>query len=111
MNRSLNDEDDKDTINTRAFVNHIRNNNHETHHHEGGNENILSDIHINLDIIKDAISSWKNNKSPGIDMITNEILKNGGECLDMSILALFNRIIYLETVPIKYCYFYKYQLL
>ena len=30
------------------------------------------------------------------------IMKNGGECLGMSILALFNRIIYLETVPFEW---------
>lgn len=98
MNRSLNDEDDEHTIYTRELVNRIRKNNLETHQ-DSVNENILSDIHINLDIIKDAISSSKNNKSPGTDMITNEILKNGGECLDKSILSLFNRIICLEKIP------------
>jgi len=60
---------------------------------------LLNDIVITYDDVKDAISSAKNNKSPGLDMITNELLKNGGIGLINSLVKLFNHLILLGSTP------------
>ncbi|XP_072025104.1 uncharacterized protein [Amphiura filiformis] len=62
-------------------------------------DNYLLDINISIDDIIDAINLCKNNKSPGIDTITNELLKNGGESLCNSILKLFNQLLIFESIP------------
>lgn len=59
----------------------------------------LSDVVINMDIVIQALSLAKNNKSPGIDGITNELLKNGGDCLQNTILVMFQKFIALEKTP------------
>ena len=46
-----------------------------------------------------AISNSKNNKSPGIDGINNELLKNGGDCLTNSLFKLFNKILETNVTP------------
>ena len=95
MNKNDLDENDQHTKQINTFIDCIRN---RTITHQV-NDEFISDVEINLDIVEAAILRSKNNKSPGIDMITNEILKNGGKCLNRSILALFNRIIPLEKTP------------
>ena len=35
-------------------------------------------VKINMDIVLEALNLAKNNKSPGLDGITNELLKNEG---------------------------------
>ncbi|XP_072028246.1 uncharacterized protein [Amphiura filiformis] len=59
----------------------------------------LNNIVITHDDVKDAIADAKNNKSPGLDLITNELLKNGGEGMIDSLTKLFNSFLYLESTP------------
>lgn len=59
----------------------------------------LSDINISIDDIKDALSKCKNGKAPGLDNITNEMLKNGGNVLINYMHALFNKLLLLERAP------------
>ena len=42
----------------------------------------LTDIDISINDVLDALGQAKLNKSPGIDNITNELLKNGGDDLN-----------------------------
>ena len=62
-------------------------------------ENILTDIKIDLEIIHDALSIAKNNKAPGADNITNELLKNGGNAMETSLVQLFNKLLQIEKIP------------
>jgi len=62
--------------------------------HEG-----LNDFQFSLDDVKTAINHCKNNKSPGIDCITNELLKNGGEIIARTLNLLFAKLKELEDVP------------
>ena len=62
-------------------------------------DNRLTDINITIDDVTDALGQAKLNKSPGIDNITNELLKNGGDGLNKSIFQLFFRLIKLESTP------------
>ena len=38
-------------------------------------------------------------KSPGLVGIINELLKNGGDCLHQSLLAMFQKFTELENTP------------
>ena len=40
-------------------------------------------------------------QTPGIDTITNELLKNGGDDL-ISLTDMFNRLLFLESSPIEW---------
>ena len=51
---------------------------------------------------EDSIGRAKNNKAPGIDTITNELLKNGGDDLIYSLTDMFNRLLFLESSPIEW---------
>ena len=62
-------------------------------------EGYLYDVKINMDIVLEALNLAKNNKSPSLDGITNELLKNGGDCLHRSLLAMFQKFIELEKTP------------
>jgi len=59
----------------------------------------LHDIDINMDIVLEALSIAKNNTSPGLDGITNELLKNGGDHMHRSIFVMFKKFIALEKTP------------
>ena len=61
-----------------------------------GNNLIMNDIVIVFNDVKEAITESKNNKSPGLDLITNELLNNGGDGLVNSLTKLFNRFLALE---------------
>jgi hypothetical protein len=61
--------------------------------------NTLSELCFSIDDVNGSISHCKNNKSPGIDQITNEIIKNGGNILASSLLCLFKRLSILECIP------------
>ena len=52
-------------------------------------KNCIWDVNINFDIVTEVICSAKNNKAPGIDGITNELIKNGGVHLHKSLCELF----------------------
>ena len=59
----------------------------------------LDKLSLSYEDVLDAISQCKNNKSPGIDSITNEIIKNGGDIIAMSMYKLFKRLVDLEKIP------------
>jgi hypothetical protein len=52
--------------------------------------------------IKSVIKNLKNNKSSGIDMITNEMLKNGQSILLPAICKLFNTVFNSKCFPTKW---------
>ncbi|XP_072025055.1 uncharacterized protein [Amphiura filiformis] len=93
MNINMNDEI---TIETKKTVNQIR---REKCNFDTNETDCIFDVDINIDTVIEAISNAKNNKSPGIDGITNELLKNGGKCLHKSLFELFSRLIDLEKTP------------
>ncbi|KAG7301329.1 hypothetical protein JYU34_014259 [Plutella xylostella] len=49
--------------------------------------------------IRHAIKSQKNNKSPGEDKITNELLKSMAECLNRPLQDLFNNVVETKQAP------------
>ena len=61
--------------------------------------NSLCNINIDLEIVAEALSIAKNNKAQGVDGITNELLKNGGDAIQASLVGLFNKIVELEKIP------------
>ena len=87
---------DEITIETRNTVNKIR---REKCNFDTNETDCIFDVDINIDTVIEAISNAKNNKSPGIDGITNELLKNGGKYLHKSLFELFTRLIDLEKTP------------
>jgi len=62
-------------------------------------DEILSDINITLEDVIEAVNGTKNNKSPGLDLITYELIKNGGDGLAESLLKLFKRLVTLKSTP------------
>jgi hypothetical protein len=64
--------------------------------------NLLSDIQIDVEDIKNLVSKLENNKSPGIDTITNELIKNGGDGICVALVKLFNRLLEFEKSPDKW---------
>lgn len=63
---------------------------------------LLDDMQISADDVRDAISRAKNNKSPGIDCISNELLKNGGDSLIKSLTCIFNKFLSSEETPVDW---------
>ena len=63
------------------------------------NNNVLDTLTITIDDIVESISKCKNNKTPGIDSITNELIKNGGNAMNTSLLSLFTKFANLERTP------------
>ena len=54
---------------------------------------------FNIDELKVAVKSLKNNKSPGPDQIVNELITNGGEAIIQSIFELFEQVYETEDIP------------
>lgn len=102
MNLSLH-KDDANLELTKSKINNIRRNNvldfNNFKTSDNGNCVGLYDIDIDIDTVVEALSHAKNNKAPGADFITNELLKNGGDSLNNSILCMFKRLLFLERVP------------
>merc|ERR1711872_852032 len=47
----------------------------------GGNENMNANMDVRVDDVRRAAKKLKKGKSPGVDGITSEMLKYGGECI------------------------------
>ncbi|MES9994356.1 MAG: reverse transcriptase family protein, partial [Candidatus Thiodiazotropha sp.] len=60
---------------------------------------LLSDIHISVDDVKDAICLLKPNKAPGPDLITPKLLKEGVNQLLAPLSYLFNLSLSLRQYP------------
>ena len=96
MNRELNDND----MSIKTHVSNVR---------KGFNgecnidvPNVLNNMHFTFKEVKDSICRAKNNKAPGLDSITNELLKNGGDALINSLTDMFNRFLFLENSPVDW---------
>lgn len=89
MNHNLNDISEDDSYNKK--INDQNKSNTCT--------NKLDTLEFSINDVRDAISQCKNNKSPGIDLITNELIKNGGDGMVMSLFNLFKRLTKLECIP------------
>ena len=100
MHLSMNDdyaiEGRVNTRNVKNMVNSFRTHSHDDEINE---DTCLYDVEISMNIVLEALNLAKNNKSPGLDGITNELLKNGGNCLHQSLLAMFQKFIKLEKTP------------
>merc|ERR1711872_739065 len=46
-----------------------------------GNENVNANMDVRVDDVRRAVKKLKKGKSPGVDGITSEMLKYGGECV------------------------------
>ena len=52
-----------------------------------------------LDEVQHAIDKLRNNKSPGIDLITGEIMKSMGLASINRLVEIYNKVLHLEVVP------------
>ena len=59
-------------LETKRMVNDLKANNT-----DNDTKAVQDKIDLNLDDVKEALSQCKNNKSPRLDQITNELIKNG----------------------------------
>ena len=60
------------------------------------------DMHIEeptIDCVRKAIKSLKNNKAPGLDNISAELIKHGGEILEFQLFKLIIKIWRVEAIP------------
>ncbi|XP_022240572.1 uncharacterized protein LOC106458595 [Limulus polyphemus] len=68
------------------------------------NENVRAILNVNLNDIsleegRRALQNLKNNKAAGSDELQPELLKNGGQPLELELLNIFNKIWRQETIP------------
>lgn len=56
-------------------------------------------IVINKEDVKEALKKLRNRKSPGLDGITNELLKYGGESITDQLTTLINKILHFHRIP------------
>ena len=54
---------------------------------------------ISSDEMKEAIKRLKSGKSPGIDQISAELLKKGGDELEDQLLTIGNKVLCIKQVP------------
>ncbi|XP_071960018.1 uncharacterized protein [Antedon mediterranea] len=59
----------------------------------------LDKLEFSCEDVKYAVSLCKNNKSPGNDNISNELIKNGGNTIVATLYKLFKRLSHLECIP------------
>ena len=99
MNRELTNKNNSvSTHNIKEMVNHFRSIS-SSNPANSMNKDYLDRIDLTIDKVSSAISNSKNNKSPGIDRINNELLKNGGDCLTNSLFKLFSKILETNVTP------------
>lgn len=60
------------------------------------------ELKITMEEVEKAIKILKNEKSPGEDGITNEIIKEGGQTLNHHLCNLFNRILEEAIIPTQW---------
>lgn len=63
------------------------------------NDNHPQDRTIPLEKIQKIVTKLKNRKAPGIDEITNEMIKHGGDALLTELQFLFNKILAVKDIP------------
>ena len=59
----------------------------------------INDIQFTVDDVRLAVNEAKNNKAPGLDGITNELIKNGGHGLVQSLYSIFTAFRDFEQIP------------
>ena len=95
MNRELNDND-------MVIKTHVSNVRKRVNDCNIDLPNVLNDMHFSFKEVEDSICRAKNNKAPGLDSITNELLKNGGDDLIYSLTDIFNRFLFPENSPVDW---------
>lgn len=66
---------------------------------DSNSNNCQLDFPFTCKEVKDNIKLLRNNKQPGIDLISNELIKNGSNILTPYIVKLFNRILSMGQFP------------
>jgi len=100
MNRELNDTNNVLlNCNVKEMVRKFRSNHCMNRDNSMYDDKYLHSIDLTIDMVSDAIKSSKNNRAPGIDSITNEMIKNGGDCLTESMFKLFKKIVETNVIP------------
>ena len=64
-----------------------------------GIEPSLEELTITKEEVRKVISSLKNNKAPGSDLTTAEVLKAGGEPMVNTLRLIFSKVLNEETTP------------
>ena len=62
------------------------------------------DFAFTINEVRNGIKALKNGKTPGNDLIPNELLKAGEEVLSETITILFNSILNSSTFPKTWAY-------
>ena len=65
----------------------------------GGDENVNTNMDVRVDDVRRAVKKLKKGKSPGVDGITSEMLKYGGECVLEWLTRVCNVCVSEEKVP------------
>jgi len=63
---------------------------------------VVYDGNINLEEVQCAVRSLMNNKAPGVDEISAEMLKHGKETVAEQLAELFNMIWQVESDTVNY---------
>jgi len=86
-------------MNTKELVNKLK----MSHSHHDNNLNItkpiLDQINFSIEDVAEVIRQSKGDKSPGIDNITNNLVKNAGNVLINCMYRMFNRFLEMESIP------------
>jgi len=93
MNHNLRNDNDENDIHTHFVNDQFIDVNQDITY------NKIDKLSLSIEDVLESISNCKNNKSPGSDMITNELLKNGGNAMASSLFKLFKRLSILECIP------------
>lgn len=81
---------------TKEMLSRLKSNTNNTNDND---KPILDQVYISRGDIIDAISLSKNNKSPGLDNITNELIKNWDDSVTDTLFTMFQRFALSESTP------------